>query len=84
MTKEQVRFGVLGPLLVEHGTQTLALRSRQRVILAMLLMNSGRAVSVDRLIDGLWGDSPPDSSVNTLQVHISQLRRALMLAAPPS
>ena len=43
----------------------------------MLLMNSGRAVSVDRLIDGLWGESPPENSLNTLQVHMSQLRRAL-------
>lgn len=77
MSQEQVHFGVLGPMLVEHGTQTILLRGRQRVLLAMLLMNSGRAVSVDRLIDGLWGESPPDNSLNTLQVHMSQLRRAL-------
>jgi len=75
--QEQVHFGVLGPMLVEHGAKTLALRGRQRVLLAMLLMNSGRAVSVDRLIDGLWGESPPENSLNTLQVHMSQLRRAL-------
>ena len=89
MVEDQLRFGVLGPLLVEHGEQTVPVRSRQRLILAMLLMNAGRPVSVDRLIDGVWGDSPPDGAVNTLQVHVSQLRRALavgdatILTQPP-
>ena len=87
--EDQLRFGVLGPLLVEHGEHAVPVRSRQRLILAMLLMNAGRPVSVDRLIDGVWGDQPPDGSVNTLQVHISQLRRALaagdatILTQPP-
>ena len=89
MTEDPLRFGVLGPLLVERGEQTVPVRSRQRLILAMLLMNAGRPVSVDRLIDGVWGDNPPEGSVNTLQVHISQLRRALaagtetILTQPP-
>lgn len=77
MTQGTLHFGVLGPVVVQHGTHTLSLRGRQRVLLAMLLMNAGRAVSVDRLIDGLWGERPPDGSLNTLQVHMSQLRRAL-------
>ena len=80
MIEEPLRFGVLGPLLVERGDQTVPVRSRQRLILAMLLMNAGRPVSVDRLIDEMWGDDPPDGSVNTLQVHVSQLRRALAAA----
>jgi DNA-binding SARP family transcriptional activator len=74
---DQLRFGLLGPLLVEQGVRTVQVRSRQRLILAMLLMNAGRPVSVDRLIDGVWGDSPPDGAVNALQVHVSQLRRTL-------
>jgi DNA-binding SARP family transcriptional activator len=55
----------------------------------MLLMNAGRPVSVDRLIDGVGGDRPPEGAVNTLQVHVSQLRRALapgdatILTQPP-
>ena len=87
--EEPLRFGVLGPLLVERGEQTVPVRSRQRLILAMLLMNAGRPVSVDRLIDEMWGDNPPDGPVNTLQVHVSQLRRALaagnatILTQPP-
>jgi len=86
---ERLRFGVLGPLLVQHGDNTVPLRGRQRIVLAMLLMNAGRPVSVDRLIDGVWGEQPPDGSVNTLQVHVSQLRRALpagdatVLTQPP-
>src|SRR5919198_1134191 len=30
-----------------------------------------------RLIDDLWGFDPPDTALNTLQVHVSQLRKAL-------
>jgi len=77
VVEERLRFRLLGPLVVEQGDRIVPVRTRQRIILAMLLMSSGRPVSVDRLIDGLWGDHPPDGSVNTLQVHVSQLRRAL-------
>ena len=89
MSEARLRFGVLGPLLVEHGEQPVPLPSRQRIVLAMLLMNAGRPVSVDRLIDGVWGERPPDGAVNTLQVHVSQLRRSLpagdaaVLTQPP-
>ena len=72
------RFGVLGPLLVVDRDRALAVGGpRQRTLLAVLLLERGRAVSRSRLIDELWGDDPPPTAVNTLQVHVAALRRAL-------
>ncbi|HVR31394.1 MAG TPA: BTAD domain-containing putative transcriptional regulator, partial [Acidimicrobiia bacterium] len=46
-------------------------------MLALLLMNANRAISVDRLIDGVWGDDPPTAARHTLQGYISELRKVL-------
>ena len=71
-------FGVLGPLLVElDGNPVRVGGVKPRLVLAMLLVNAGRIVSVDRLIDALWDDEPPEGAVNTLQAHVSHLRRVL-------
>ena len=50
---------------------------KQRALLALLLLERDRAVSLDRLIDGLWPEDPPASAENSVQVYISRLRRAL-------
>ena len=50
---------------------------KQRALLAILLLEANHAVSADRLIDALWGDHPPDTAKNTLQVYVSQLRKLL-------
>lgn len=81
-TKQQrvheMEFRVLGPVEVRvHGERAPVAGARQRALLAILLLNADRVVPVDRLIELLWGDSAPDSAVNALQVHISQLRRIL-------
>ncbi|MEU6414058.1 BTAD domain-containing putative transcriptional regulator [Microbispora sp. NPDC046933] len=49
----------------------------QRAVLALLALNPGRVVSLDRLIDELWADQPPSSATTTLQVYISNLRKVL-------
>jgi DNA-binding SARP family transcriptional activator len=51
--------------------------SKQRALLALLLLHPNRVVSRDRLIDELWDGSPPDTASTALQVHVSQLRKAL-------
>jgi DNA-binding SARP family transcriptional activator len=43
----------------------------------MLLVNRRRVVSADQLVDGLWGEAPPASAVQSLQVYVHGLRRAL-------
>ncbi|SNQ51862.1 putative transcriptional regulator [Frankia canadensis] len=50
---------------------------KQRAVLASLLLRGGRVVSVGQLIDDLWADRPPARAAATVQVFVSQLRRAL-------
>jgi DNA-binding SARP family transcriptional activator/class 3 adenylate cyclase len=56
---------------------------KHRAILALLALEVGRAVAVERLIDSIWGESPPETVRASLQVHISQLRRAFADAGLP-
>ena len=50
---------------------------QQRSLLALLLLNANEVVSRDRLIDELWGASPPQSATKLVQVYVSRLRKAL-------
>src|SRR5215207_6565471 len=51
--------------------------AKERALLADLLVNAGRVVPADRLVEDLWGDDPPGNPANTLQGRVSALRRAL-------
>src|ERR671931_556291 len=78
MGAERADFGLLGPLSVSReGTELTLGGPKQRALLAILLLDANQAVSADRLIDALWGDHPPDTAKNTLQVYVSQLRKLL-------
>jgi predicted ATPase/DNA-binding SARP family transcriptional activator len=74
-----VSFGVLGPLAVwtDDGRRIEVTEPRMRALLADLLAHGGGPVSMDRLIDDLWGDRPSRNPVGTLQARVSQLRRVL-------
>jgi predicted ATPase/DNA-binding SARP family transcriptional activator len=73
-----VDFRVLGPLEVGDGREPLALGPRkQRALLARLLLDTGRTVSVERLVDDLWGDELPDTAVKMVQIYVSGLRKTL-------
>jgi len=50
---------------------------KQRALLALLLLHPDEVVSVDRLIDGLWGEEPPATAASALRVHVAQLRKVL-------
>ena len=67
---------LLGPLEVSGGTG-VTLTPRERAVLARLALDTGRAVPVDRLVDDLWGDAPPATARNALQVYVSHLRTRL-------
>ena len=68
----------LGPLTVYCRDVPLDLGGRrQRVLLAILLAHLDRVVPTDRLIDGLWGEEPPQTARKALQMHVSNLRRSL-------
>jgi predicted ATPase/DNA-binding SARP family transcriptional activator len=68
-------FGVLGPLIADRNGARVALPGqRPRVLLAMLLMNRGRPVTVDQLVEALWGERAPASAASAFHVHLSKLR----------
>jgi predicted ATPase/DNA-binding SARP family transcriptional activator len=74
----RLEFRVLGPLEVhgEEGSLPLGGR-RERVVLALLLLNANRRVSSDEIVAALWGDSPPATASTAVQVVISRLRKLL-------
>jgi DNA-binding SARP family transcriptional activator len=68
----------LGPLEVLDDGRQLALGgTRQRALLAILLLHANEVVSTDRLVDDLWGENPPETGSKALQVAVSQLRKSL-------
>jgi class 3 adenylate cyclase len=73
-----MEYRVLGPLeVLDASGQKVSLGgAMQQSVLAMLLLQAGRTVALDRLIDGLWED-PPETAARTAQVYVSRLRRAL-------
>src|SRR2546430_9353181 len=79
-----MRFAILGPLeVVADGRQLPLGGPQQRALLAVLLLNAGRVVSTDRLVESLWGDEPPSSARSLLQGCVAGLRRAFPDAARP-
>jgi DNA-binding SARP family transcriptional activator/streptogramin lyase len=76
--KSPLAFGVLGPLEVRSGGKALPLGGpKQRALLALLLLHENEVVSRDRLIDGIWGESPPSTIGAVLNVYLSKLRKLL-------
>src|SRR5829696_484178 len=73
-----MEFRILGPLEVLEGDRTLALGgSRQRALLAVLVLHANETLSTDALLDELWSQRPPATAAKTVQVHVSRLRKAL-------
>ena len=69
---------ILGPLEALKGSQPVPLGGRKRrAVLAVLLLHANETLSNERLIDELWGESPPKGALKTLQVHVSRLRKEL-------
>ncbi|CAA9480658.1 MAG: Transcriptional regulator, AfsR family, partial [uncultured Solirubrobacteraceae bacterium] len=76
--QRSLEFRVLGPLEVCDGDHRVALGGRkQRALLAILLLHANEVVSTDRLVDMLWGESPPQTALTALHGHVSQLRKLL-------
>src|SRR5262245_9788992 len=69
---------VLGAVEVRRDGEALDLGGpQQRAVIAHLALDAGRVVSVERLIDRLWGEEPPRTPLGTLQSYVSRLRRAI-------
>ncbi len=73
-----VEYRILGPLEVLEEGRPLALgRLKERTVLAVLLLHANEFVSRERLIDELWGVSPPPTARKAVNVYISKLRKTL-------
>jgi DNA-binding SARP family transcriptional activator/Tol biopolymer transport system component/tRNA A-37 threonylcarbamoyl transferase component Bud32 len=73
-----MEFRILGPLEVSSGDGPLKLGGpKQRAVLAHLILRANHPVPIERLIDGLWGEEPPETAKNTLQTYVYRLRQML-------
>ena len=73
-----VEFAILGPLEARAGGQPISLGGpKQRALLVLLLLEAGRVVPLDRLVEELWAGDPPPTAVASLQNFVAQLRKAL-------
>ena len=83
-----MEFRLLGPLEVIEQERAVALGAgKQRSLFALLLLHANEIVSTDRLIDGLWGATPPPTAAKSVQVYVSRLRKEIgdgrLLTRPP-
>ncbi|MFJ2554222.1 BTAD domain-containing putative transcriptional regulator [Streptomyces sp. NPDC087534] len=77
-------WAVLGTVEVQVGGRTAELGgAKQRRVLTALLVDAGSVVPVSRLVDSVWGRTPPPSAVRTLRSYVAHLRRALEPDRPP-
>lgn len=73
-----MEYRILGPLEVVHeGERIPVARLKERLVLAVLLLHANEFVARERLIDELWGASPPPTARKAVNVYVSQLRKVL-------
>src|SRR5262245_56891940 len=78
MPGSQLKLQLLGPVEATIGDRPISLGpKKQRGLLAMLALHPNETLSVDRLVDALWGDRPPATARKMVQLYVSQLRRLL-------
>ena len=74
----KLEFCLLGPVAVRRGGVALPVpRGRQRAVLAVLLLNAGRVVSVGEITETLWGSAPLPSAPATVRNYVKRLRFVL-------
>ncbi|MFN8099631.1 MAG: BTAD domain-containing putative transcriptional regulator [Dermatophilaceae bacterium] len=66
-----------GPVTHAHPDSPRVVGARRKSVLAALALNAGQLVTTDHLVAAVWGHHPPPSAANTLQAHVSHLRRLL-------
>jgi DNA-binding SARP family transcriptional activator len=73
-----IAYRLLGPLDATIAGRAAELPGgKPRALLARLVLDAGRPVGVDSLVEALWGDRPPASAPKLVQAYVSQLRKAL-------
>ena len=78
LAQGSTEFRLLGPLDVSRDGTAVPLGGvHQRALLALLVLAAGKPVTRERVIDALWGERPPASAINSVQVQVHGLRRLL-------
>lgn len=78
MIDEPLRVLLLGDVTVARGATAIPVRGAQRLaLLALLALRAPRSLARWEIIDALWGENPPASAVNAVQVQVSALRKSL-------
>lgn len=73
-----MEFRLLGGVEAVDGTAPLPLGGpKQRALMALLLLNANQSVSREQIVDELWGDSPPATARETVNVYVSRIRKLL-------
>jgi DNA-binding SARP family transcriptional activator len=79
-----VEFGILGPLAIVAGPGRVEVANgRQQVVMATLLLSPGRVVTIDRLVEAVYGADLPATPRTQAQIGISSLRRLLAVHGLP-
>ena len=84
-----VQVRLLGPVdVVVHGHPKQVHGLRRKAVLAVLALHGREIVSTGRLVEAVWGEAVPPTALNTLQSHVSYLRKVLgskaaIVARPP-
>ena len=74
----ELEVRLLGPIeVVRDGAVAPLGGPKPRTLLAVLALELGRSVSVDRIVEALWPGEPPETSAHAVQVYVSQLRKLL-------
>jgi len=77
-----MRYEILGSLRALSGNTVVTISARKmEIVLATLLIRADQVVSVEQLIEEVWGHAPPRRATAALYVYISQLRKLLSPAA---
>jgi DNA-binding SARP family transcriptional activator len=67
---------LLGPVEATVRGRPIPLgATKQRALLAILALHANSTVSIEFLVDGLWGEEPPATAPKMVQLYVSQLRR---------
>jgi SARP family transcriptional regulator, regulator of embCAB operon len=80
----EVRIELLGPMSVRiNDVPIIPEAAKPRQVIALLALSSGHVVTVDMLMEELWGDQPPPSARTALQTYIFDIRRRIAAAIDP-
>jgi DNA-binding SARP family transcriptional activator len=77
------RLSVLGPVEIHLGGRRVAVAGVARSVLALLTRSAGQVISVEAMVDGLWGSRPPAGAERAVASYVSRLRKALGNAGGP-